>query len=335
MLPSHVTRYHELAMPVRSVFTSGGAGRQGERSHRQAGDLLSPENRGDDHEYGEGPGPSDAGEAVEALLEEVGEETQTQPAGYFGGLRGRTAVISGGATGIGRRTALEFARCGANVAFNWVDLPGRDIAEEASRAELELQQLEVKVLAARVDVRDPKAVQEFVDRARDRLGGVHFLVNAAGVHRSAPLWRMTDEQWREVVDVNLTGAFNMIRAVVPTFKSQRYGKVVNISSVHAFIGSFGVANYSVSKSGLIGLTQSAAAELGSSNVNVNGVAPGFVRTDMLADIPGDVVAASEEKAALKRPTEPIDVANVILFLCSEMARQITGQIIRVDAGLLA
>jgi 3-oxoacyl-[acyl-carrier protein] reductase len=322
-------------MLVRSLSGSGGAGREGELSHRQAGDLLVPENRGDDHEYGKAPGPSDAGEAVEALLEEVGEETQPQPAGYFGGIRGRTAVISGGASGIGRRTALEFARCGANVAFNWVDMPGRDIAEEASRAELELQQLEVKVLAARVDVRDPEAVRRFVDRVRDRLGGIHFLVNAAGVHRSAPLWRMTDEQWREVLDVNLTGAFNMIRAVAPTFKSQRYGKIVNISSVHAFIGSFGVANYSVSKSGLIGLTRSAAAELGSANVNVNGVAPGYVRTDMLSDIPSEVVATSEESAAIKRPTEPIDVANVVLFLCSEMARQITGQVIRIDAGLLA
>ncbi len=266
--------------------------------------MFGLEDHGDSHQFGQSQGPAGAGEAVEALLEEVGEETQTQPAGYFSGLRGRTAVISGGATGIGRRTALEFGRCGVNVAFNWYDLPGRTVAEEAARAELELQQLEVKVLVERVDVRDPESVQAFVDRASDEL------------------------------DVNLTGAFNMIRAVVPVFKSQRFGKIVNISSIQAFTGSFGVANYAASKSGLVGLTRSAAAELGSANVNVNGVAPGYVRTEMLVDVPEEVISASERRAALRRLTEPVDVAHVVLFLCSEMARQITGQVIRVDAGLL-
>ena len=293
---------------------------------------MNPEDRGGNQDTAELPGAAGAGGAVEALLEEVGEETQTQPAGHLGGLRSRTAVISGGATGIGRRTAIEFARCGANVAFNWVDLPARSIAEDAARVELELQQLEVKVLAARVDVRDAEAVEAFIERVRQELGGVHFLVNAAGVHRSAPLWKMTDEEWNEVLDVNLTGAFNMIRAVAPTFKSRRFGKIVNIASIHAFVGRFGVANYAASKSGLVGLTRSAAADLGPSNVNVNAVAPGFVRTDMLTDIPEDVIKESMERAALKRLPEAADIAHVVLFLCSELARQITGQVIRVDAG---
>jgi NAD(P)-dependent dehydrogenase (short-subunit alcohol dehydrogenase family) len=144
---------------------------------------------------------------------------------------------------------------------------------------------------------------------------------------------MTDEEWFEVLDVNLTGAFNMIRAVAPLLKAQRFGKVVNVASVHAFIGSFGVANYAASKSGLVGLTRSAAAELGLSNVNVNGVAPGYVRTDMLADVPDHVVADAAEQSALRRLPEARDVAHVVLFLCSEMARQITGQVIRVDAGM--
>ncbi|UCC83599.1 MAG: 3-oxoacyl-ACP reductase FabG [Gemmatimonadota bacterium] len=290
-----------------------------------AGDL-------DDRDDMEGA-PEGAGRAVEALLEELGEETQTQPAAHFGGLRGRTVVVSGGATGIGRQVAIEFARCGTNVAFTWVDLPDRSIAEEAAEVEQELQQLEVKVVAERVDVRDPRAVGAFIERVRQQLGGVHFLVNAAGIHRSAPLWKMTDEQWFDVLDVNLTGAFNMIRAVAPLLKSQRYGKVVNIASVHAFVGSFGVANYAASKSGLVGLTRSAAAELGPSNVNVNGVAPGYVRTGMLADVPDNVVADAIEGSALRRLPEPRDIAHVVLFLCSEMARQITGQVIRVDAGM--
>jgi 3-oxoacyl-[acyl-carrier protein] reductase len=295
---------------------------------------VSTEGRGGSQDI---PGVSEVpgtGGVVEALLEEVGEETQTQPAGHFGGMRGRTAVISGGATGIGRQAAIEFARCGANVAFNWFEMPGRSVAEDAAQLELELQHLEVKVLAERVDVRDPEAVEAFVTHVQERFGGIHFLVNAAGVHRSAPLWRLTDEAWSEVIAVNLTGAFNMIRAVAPLFRAQRAGKVVNIASIHAFAGSFGVANYAASKSGLLGLTRSAAAELGPSNVNVNAVAPGYVRTGMLADVPDDVVSESRERAALRRISEPADIAYVVLFLCSEMARQITGQVIRVDAGLL-
>jgi len=274
------------------------------------------------------------GGVVEALLEEVGEETQPQPARHFGGMRGRTAVVTGGATGIGRQTAIEFARCGTNVAFTWFDMPGRSIAEDAARLELELQHLEVRVLAERVDVRDPEAVDRFIAHVEEEFGGIHFLVNAAGVHRSAPLWRLTDEAWSDVIAVNLTGAFNMIRAVAPLFRAQRSGKVVNIASIHAFSGSFGVANYAASKSGLVGLTRSAAAELGPSNVNVNAVAPGYVRTGMLVDVPEGVVSESLERSALRRLSEPADIAYVVLFLCSEMARQITGQVIRVDAGLL-
>jgi 3-oxoacyl-[acyl-carrier protein] reductase len=293
---------------------------------------VNPENLDGSHELGDAP--AGAGRAVEALLEQLDEETQPKPAAHFGGLRGRTVVVSGGATGIGRQVAIEFARCGTNVGFNWLDLPGRSIADQAVEVEQELQQLEVKVLAERVDVRDPRAVSAFIERVQQQLGGVHYLVNAAGIHRSAPLWKMTDEEWFEVLDVNLTGAFNTIRAVAPIFKSQRYGKIVNIASVHAFVGSFGVANYAASKSGLVGLTRSAAAELGPSNVNVNGVAPGYVRTDMLGDVPDHVVADSMERSVLRRLPEPSDIAHVVLFLCSEMARQITGQVIRVDAGML-
>lgn len=295
---------------------------------------MNTECRGESQDMTEISGVPGAGGAVEALLEEVGEETQPQPLGHFSGMRGRTAVVSGGATGIGRQTAIEFARCGANVAFNWFEMPGRSIGENAAALELELQQLEVKVLSERVDVRDPQAVGAFFKRVEGELGGVHYLVNAAGVHRSAPLWKLTDEAWRDVIAVNLTGAFNMIRAAAPLFRAQRGGKVVNVASIHAFAGSFGVANYAASKSGLVGLTRSAAAELGPSNVNVNAVAPGYVRTEMLADVPEDVVAESLARSALKRLPEPSDVAHVVLFLCSEMARQITGQIIRVDAGLL-
>lgn len=278
---------------------------------------------------------SEAEGAVEALLEEVGEETQEQPLVHFDDLRGRTAIVSGGASGIGRRTALEFGRCGANVAFCWLEMAGRSIEEEAASLELELQQMEVKALSARLDVRDGEAVQAFATQVGERLGGPHYLVNAAGVHCSAPLWRMTSEEWARVIDVNLTGSFNMIRAVAPTYRKQLFGKIVNVASIHAFEGHFGVANYAASKSGIVGLTRSAAVELGPSNVNVNAVAPGFVQTGMLRDVPEAVVEDARERAALGRQPEARDVAGVILFLCSELARQITGQVIKVDAGLLA
>ena len=331
MLRCYGSHYHDGTVRPRlgarrSRLASWWGAPLGERQ----GDLENPEGLSG-HDAPDAPG---ADEAVELLLEAVGEETQPQPAPHFAGLRGHTAVVSGGATGIGRRTAIEFARCGVNVAFNWLDLPGRSVEQEAASLAHELQQLEVRVLAERVDVREPDAVQGFIDRVDQTLGGIRFLVNAAGVHRSAPLWRMTDEEWSHVLDVNLTGAFNMIRAVAPIFRARHHGKIVNIASIQAFHSNFGTANYAASKAGLVGLTRSAAADLGGSNVNVNGVAPGFVRTDMLADVPEQTIAASLERSALKRLPEASDIAHVVLFLCSEMARNITGQIIRVDAGLL-
>lgn len=304
--------------PAVFPLQTGGSLRSGDLNHEMADPRRGPE----------------AGEAVEALLEEVNEETQPLPAGHLSGLRGQTAVVSGGASGIGRQVAIEFARCGANIAFNWYDLPGRSIADDAARTEAELQQLEVKVLSRRVDVRDAQAVAAFIQTVSERLGEVRFLVNAAGVHRSAPVWKMSESEWQDVLDINLTGAFNMIRAVSPLFRARRQGKIVNISSIHAFTTGFGIANYAASKSGLAGLTRAVAADLGAYNVNVNAVAPGYVRTQMLDDVPDQVIEDSERSSALKRLARPEDVAQVVIFLCSEMARAITGQVIRVDCGQL-
>lgn len=335
-------RYHECPHRAPDAVNGWSVATDGPRqlSLLQAGSVNSPPGPGGgshgDPDFGSGESEvTDAGEAVELLLEEVGEETEAQPVRGFGELRGRTALVTGGATGIGRCTAIELARRGVNIAFNWVELEGRSIAEAAAATERELQQLEVRVCAEPVDVRDASAVRSFVDRIRERLGGVHFLVNAAGVHRSAPIWKMSESAWQEVLDVNLTGAFNTTRAVAPVFREQRYGKIVNVSSVHAFRGHFGVANYAAAKAGLIALTRVTATELGPTNVNVNAVAPGFVRTEMLSDVPEERVQESEDRAALRRISEPEEVAHVIVFLCSEMARQISGQVIRVDGGLVA
>lgn len=250
-----------------------------------------------------------------------------------GGTRGNTAIVTGGATGIGRAVALEFARGGTNVAFNYIDLPGRDIVEQALLTETALRAFGVSVYSERCDVRDQDAVERFVHRVKAELGGVHCLVNNAGITRDAAMWRLSSEHWRDVMDTNITGAFHCIQAVARLFRAQRGGKIVNIASIQAFHPSFGVAAYAASKAALIGLTRSAAIELGPSNVNVNAVAPGYVRTEALEALPEDVVDRAKKNSVLGRLAEPEDVGSVVVFLCSPEARHITGQVIFVDGGL--
>ncbi len=273
-------------------------------------------------------------EVLEELLAQVVEETQPRAVPWFADLRGRGAIITGAATGIGRAIALELARHGAAIAFNYLD-HGDGVREDAERTALELRQLEVAVYSMECDIRDPDAVKEFVNGAREALGRVDILVNNAGVARDRALWRMSDSEWDEVLATNLTGAFNMIRAVAPLFRSQQDGKIVNISSVHGLQPEFGLANYSASKAGLLSLTRSAAIELGPSNVNVNAVAPGYIRTTRLTDaVPAEILDRARERSVLGRLGDPQDVANVVLFLCSEQARHITGVVIPVDGGHL-
>lgn len=277
--------------------------------------------------------PADS--AVEELLAEVVEHSQPHPAGIFDDLRGACAVVTGGATGIGRAIVLEFARHGTHIAFNYLDDGDGRIDEEAERTCAELRQLEVKVLCRSCDVRDRTLVESFVEEARDTLGDLHILVNNAGVARDRALWRMEDEEWNEVIDTNLSGAFHMIRAVAPIMRNNQYGKIVNISSVHGIRSEFGLANYAASKAGILGLTRSAAVELGPSNVNVNAVAPGYIRTTRLtAGVPTELLDKARERSVLGRLGDPQDVASVVVFLCSERARHITGAVIPVDGGHL-
>ena len=273
---------------------------------------------------------------VEQLLEEMVEETQPRSLSFGASMRGRVALITGGATGIGKAIALEFARHGVHVAFNYFSYDGGgDIRLEADATAREITHMEVRVHHGECDVRDPRAVERFVSDAQEQLGGVQILVNNAGIARDRALWRLSDEQWRSVLDTNLTGAFHMIRAVSPIFRRQHDGKIVNVSSVHGIRSEFGLANYSASKAGLLGLTRSAALELGPSNVNVNAVAPGYIRTTRLTSgVPAEILDTARERAVLGRLGDPQDVANVVVFLCSEYARHITGAVIPVDGGHL-
>jgi len=274
-------------------------------------------------------------EALEQLLVEVATETRPMPQGIYGDLRGQAAIVTGGATGIGRAVALELAEHGVHVAFNYRDDGDGLMREEAERTAADLRQLEVKVVVRDADVRRADQVRSFVREAKETFGGVQILVNNAGIARDRALWRMSDSYWQEVLDTNLTGAFFMTRGVSPIMRAQQFGKIVNVSSIHGLRSEFGLANYAASKAGLIGLTRSAAVELGPSNINVNAVAPGYIRTTRLASaVPAEVLDRARERTVLSRLGDPRDVANVVVFLCTELARHITGAVIPVDGGHL-
>jgi len=280
--------------------------------------------------FGFGQRPSWEYEAPEASGTAL-EEPRPQPVGK--GWRGKVAIVTGGATGLGRHISIEFGRLGCHVAFCFVNLPGRDVSEQALLTETTLTGMGVQVYARRCDVRDREAVENFVREAKERLGGVHFLINNAGIASDGALWRLSQQAWDEVMDTNVTGAFNCIRAVAPIFRSQHFGKIVSVSAHQAERPGFGVANYAASKAALLGLTRAAAVELGPASVNVNAVAPGFIRTERMAMLPAEVVERAMKSSVLGRVAEPDDVAHVISFLCSESARHITGQTIVVDGGL--
>jgi len=266
------------------------------------------------------------------VLEPVPE---AQPDRRQNELRGRVAIVSGGSSGIGRAVAVELAQRGVDIAFNYLDDGSSRTRREAQRVADELRGLGVRVLCDACDVRIASDVDDFVRAAVEQLGRVDILVNNAGIGRDRALWRMSDEEWRAVLQTNLDGAFFFIRAVTPHFRAQEHGKVVNVSSVHGVRSEFGLANYSASKAGLIGLTRSAAMELGPSNVNVNAVAPGYIRTTKLTEaVSSEILDRARERSVLGRLGDPQDVAGVIVFLCSEAARHITGVVLPIDGGYL-
>lgn len=242
-------------------------------------------------------------------------------------LENRCAIVTGGVTGIGAAIALELGHCGANVAI--IDL------KQESEAEVILRKITDygrKALFVRSDISDFEAAAKAVSATISEFGRLDILVNNAGINRDGVVWKMTEDQWDDVIRVNLKGYFNFIRAVAPLFREQQSGRIVNITSINGIRGKFGQANYSAAKAGIIGLTKTVAKELGKYNVNVNAIAPGLIETEMMKSAGEDVRAAALEEIVLKRLGQPEDIANLAAFLCSDLSRHITGEVIKVDGG---
>src|SRR5512141_681622 len=242
-------------------------------------------------------------------------------------LEGKVAIVTGASLGIGSACALDLAKSGANVAINYRkhDAEARAICDQ-------IQSMGRRGLAVRADVANFQDAQNMVAAVVKEFGRVDILINNAGVNRDAVIWKMTEQQWDEALDINLKGYFNYIRAVAPLYKEQGNGKIVNITSINGMRGKFGQSNYSAAKAGIIGLTKAVARELAKYSVNVNAVAPGLIETEMMKAAPEEVKAKALAEIVLGRLGLPEEVAWVVSFLCSEKARHITGEVIKVDGG---
>ena len=241
-------------------------------------------------------------------------------------LNGKTAVVTGGGSGIGRATALKLAASGANVVIIHMDPE-----EKASEVVNEIEALGVKATAIRMDVSDFDAVKETIDGIIEEYKTIDILINCAGITRDGLIAMMKEENFDAVIGVNLKGTFNMIRHATPYFMKQKSGAIVNVSSVSGIIGNPGQANYSTSKAGVIGLTKSTAKELVGRGVRCNAVAPGFIATDMTANLSKNNKLV--DMIPMKRMGTAEEVADVIFFLASDAAKYVTGEIIKVDGGI--
>lgn len=241
-------------------------------------------------------------------------------------LNGKTALVTGASRGIGRAIALRLAEDGANVAVIYAGS-----ADKAEAVVNEITALGVNAKAYRCNVADSAAVNETVKAVTNDLGKIDILVNNAGITRDGLMLRMKDEDFDAVLDTNLKGAFNMIRACYSGFIRKKSGRIINISSVSGIMGNAGQANYSASKAGVIGLTKSVARELASRGITCNAVAPGFIQTDMTENL-GDNNPLLDS-IPLGRMGKPEDIAAAVAFLASDSAAYITGEVLKVDGGL--
>ena len=243
----------------------------------------------------------------------------------------RVALVTGAAQGIGAAVATRLAKDGNIVVLNYHSESSADKATQL--ANKLLGEFGTVCSAIQCDVADFDAVKEMVSEIKDTYGHIDILVNNAGITRDGLLMRMKEDQFESVIDTNLGGVFNCMRHVVPLMTKQRYGRIVNISSIVGLYGNAGQVNYAASKAGIIGMTKSAAKELGSRNITVNAVAPGFIETAMTAELDDKANEALTGRIAAGRLGTPEDVANAVSFLASEESSYVTAQVLGVDGGM--
>jgi 3-oxoacyl-[acyl-carrier protein] reductase len=244
-------------------------------------------------------------------------------------LQGKVALVTGASRGIGRAIALELARQGAKVAVNYAGSEAK-----ANEVVEEIKNMGGEAFAIQADVSNAEAVDQMVKAVLERFERIDILVNNAGITRDNLLMRMKEEEWDDVININLKGVFNCTKAVTRPMMKQRYGRIVNIASIVGVSGNPGQANYVAAKAGVIGLTKTAARELASRNITVNAVAPGFITTDMTDRLSEELKAEMLKQIPLARFGEPEDIAKVVSFLVSDAASYVTGQTLHVDGGMV-
>lgn len=244
-------------------------------------------------------------------------------------LKGKTAIITGSGRGIGKAIAMKLASFGANIVIN--DIPSSDYADETCE---EIKKMGVESIVIKGDVRNKDDVQTLVDETVKKFGKIDIFVNNAGITRDGLMIRMSEEDWDLVMDINLKGAFNCIKAAVRPMMKQRSGVIVNIASIVGVMGNPGQANYVASKAGLIGLTKTTAKEFSSRGIRCNAVAPGFIQSAMTDVLSEDVKQKYFDAIPLGKFGTTEDIADVVAFLSSDMSKYVTGQVINVDGGLV-
>jgi 3-oxoacyl-[acyl-carrier protein] reductase len=240
----------------------------------------------------------------------------------------KTAIVTGGTRGIGKAIVLELAKSGCNVAFNYSK--SDDLANELVK---EIEGLGVKAMAKKADVSDFESAKEMVKEVKDEFGQIDYLVNNAGITRDKLLALMKENDWDDVININLKSVYNFSKAVIMSMIKQKCGNILNITSVSGIAGVAGQANYSASKAGMIGFTKALAKEVGKAKINVNAIACGFIETDMTSELPEEYKQKMIDMTALKRFGTTEDVARTAMFMLSDDAKYITGQVLSIDGGL--
>ncbi|MGM0413820.1 MAG: 3-oxoacyl-[acyl-carrier-protein] reductase [Bacillota bacterium] len=246
-------------------------------------------------------------------------------------LKGKSAIITGSSRGIGAAIAFKLAKFGSNIVINHSSKGSKAKADEVAASIR--NKFDVEVVVIQADVSDQEAAESLINQSLQKFETIDILVNNAGINRDGLLMRMKLEEWQQVMDVNLTGIFNICNAAIRPMMKARTGKIINMSSIVGISGNAGQTNYSASKAGIIGFTKSLAQEVASRGITVNAVAPGLISTDMTDEMPEKALNKMKENIPLNRSGNPEEIANVVAFLASDLSSYITGEVIKVTGGM--